>query len=449
MADMIRPEDIRRIISDSDRRQPGQAREPEPLTRRTAVDGPRVSEPSFRDREPPLEAPEDEALEDAPRKDAISKDAISKGAISKDAISKDRPPTRPGGWIEPPKIRRPQRDQGGWAPARPLEEDDGDELEEARGPDVGAYDGPPLGVPDEPAVAEVAEEEAPARPRRRLLFPLLIALAALLGFAAVLLYGLQGEGPRPGLEAPTLRAQVEVDKVKPSEPGGLQVPNRDVKVLDQSADRGEPEAVVLQPPPEEPAPLPPVPQPVEEAAPGEDQIAAVIEESETRGGLDGTAPTESRLAAPGLAIPPRPRGKLEGREEAIAAALASGAASAPPAAAAETQPEPSQAAQPEAPAAAPAETETAATGASLPAGSYLIQLASLTSAAAAEGSWKTMTARHSAQLSGLAHSVQKTEIEGRGTFYRLRAGPFPDRDAAQARCEALKEKGQACIVVAP
>ncbi len=481
MADMIRPEDIRRIISDSDRREPGKRREPQPLTRRDAVAEPPPQQPPA--REPEIE---DQAFGEA----GFEEESYPEEAFEEEAYGEARYAEPAGvgqgisgGYIDPPSMRREselQETRAREAYARdqqpPLEQPPARSAPpvgaprgsghaaprtEARGPGHHGYDGPPLRALEEPLVADIEDEEedeveavAERRPRRRLLFPLLIALVALAGFAVVLLYGFKSEGPRQGLEPPTLVAQVEVDKVKPSEPGGLQVPNRDVQVLDHTTSQGEPGAVVLQPPPEEPAPLPPVPEPESTASAGEaageaagsgDQIAAVIQQSETQGGLEGTAPTANRLAAPGLSIPPRPSAKLEGREAAVAAALSGkpveAAAAAEPAA---TAPAPAPAAsQP-----APASTAPAAT-ASGASGSVLVQLASLTSAAAAESSWETMSKRYTAELGGLSHSVQKIEIEGRGTFYRLRAGPFPSREVAQERCNTLKDKGQACIVVAP
>ncbi len=453
MADMIRPEDIRRIISDSDRRRPLDESAPEPLTRRTAVDEPHFDESSDHD------------AESAPLSPEMAEPGLSH-ARSTAADFRSLPQAGASAWIDPPgspgpagRPAAPTLDPDGYGAAGRFEAEVSRAPAEPRGGaaiDHGGYDGPPLGAPEEPIQEEVYEEAPPPRRKRRLLLPLLGLVALLIGAGAVVLFGTRGQEQVAGVEAPTLKAQVEVDKVKPSVPGGLEVPNRDVQVLDQTASRGEPEAVVLQPPPEEPTPLPPVPQVVQpeaEAAPvaaqaenqAEDQIAAIIEESEGQGALEGTAPSADRLAAPGLAIPPRPSAKLDGREDTVAAALSGST----PASETTTETTAPTATAPET-TTAPDTTTAATTANQTTAGQgYLVQLASLTSAEAAERSWQTMSSRHSAQLSGLSHSVQKIEIEGRGTFYRLRAGPFADREAASARCQQLKDKGQACIVVAP
>lgn len=458
MADMIRPEDIRRIISDSDRRRPGDERAPEPLTRRTAVDEPQFDDPgndygeavpaaveldppSRSQSQPPTPDPEGRLPSTYPEQPQARSTWIDPPQSREAAVPRPAPVSAPE-YVDPDA---PVADQQPYPPAaRP---------QGRSRPPLGGYDGPPLDAPSsfaeevpEESLEEEVFEEAPPRRKRRFLLPLLGGvLLFLIAGAALVLFGDPGQRQVAGVDAPTLKAQVEVDKVKPDVPGGLQVPNRDVQVLDQTAASNEPEAIVLQPPPEEPAPVPPVPQvaqpeaePVTPTEPAEDQIAAIIQENEGDAGLAGTAPSADRLAAPGLAIPPRPSAKLDGREAAVAAALGGSAPAAEtPAAEATT---------------APATTASATTGSSGQAAAsdgFLVQLASLTSPEAAERSWQTMSTRHGTELSGLSHSVQKIEIEGRGTFYRLRAGPFADRAAADARCQQLKDKGQACIVVAP
>ncbi len=451
------------------------------------------------------------------------------------------------------------------------------------------YQAPPLYLPGEEEYEY--EEAAPSR-RRRWFLPITIAILALIGFAAVLLYGFGSDDLVPSVQAPTLQAQSEVDKVRPDEPGGLQVPNRNVEVLNQETPAAEPEAVVLQPPPEEPAPLPstsrvtitppagneasfgtgsaplggvtitpppaqdpetgfetsvsertpaasePPPADAPESAgspenasapadaasdatePTETQVAATetppvetptpadatTEAPAETAGSETPAPTEeapettpqvagdtqtaaappaesdgatsaapdaaaqteadsgtpSRLAAPGLAIPPRPSAKLDGSEASVASALQAIAPpveqSPPPqpAAAEPNQPEASTAgtssAATQAPQDAPAPDESEApeqAAAAEEPPTFVIQLASLTSASAAETSWEKINGEHGDLLSGLTPAVQKREIEGRGTFYRLRAGPLTSRRAADQLCERLKDAGQACIVIGP
>ncbi|MBC6406492.1 MAG: SPOR domain-containing protein [Rhodospirillales bacterium] len=292
------------------------------------------------------------------------------------------------------------------------------------------YDGPRLDRFFEPLRGEAfqAGEEAPSR--RRLLFPSIIVLVALLGFVGVLLYGMNAEGPRQGmLEPPTLKAQIDVDKIKPDEPGGLQVLNRDVEVLNQADSGNVPEIVVLKPAAEEPVPLPePGPEPGK-AGP----LDVLPERSPVSITENDAVVPPDRLAVPALGVPRRPTAKLQGREDEILAELMAAKDGKP----------------------ARHQTATAVPVAALPptpaaaAGPYLIQLASMQTAEAAEDAWGRISRSYSAQLADLAHSIQRAEISGSGFRFRVRVGSFPTRTAAQTQCDRLKAAGQACIVVTP
>ncbi|MFQ5533497.1 MAG: SPOR domain-containing protein [Sphingomonadales bacterium] len=84
-----------------------------------------------------------------------------------------------------------------------------------------------------------------------------------------------------------------------------------------------------------------------------------------------------------------------------------------------------------------------------PAG-FRIQLGALGSKAMAWETWDRLVKRHGDLLTRLAAGV---EIFDRGPghqpLYRLRAGPFPNKDAAARRCEALASHGAGCFVVPP
>ena len=63
--------------------------------------------------------------------------------------------------------------------------------------------------------------------------------------------------------------------------------------------------------------------------------------------------------------------------------------------------------------------------------------------------WANFRSRHAAVLGTLSSDVQVADIPDRGTFYRLRVGPFSDRASAVAACEALRAEGGACLVAQP
>ena len=83
----------------------------------------------------------------------------------------------------------------------------------------------------------------------------------------------------------------------------------------------------------------------------------------------------------------------------------------------------------------------------LPAKLYVIQLASVPSVADAEREWARLQQAHPDQLGGRAVEVNAAEVGDRGTFYRVRIGPFADRDAARDLCRELNAAGQECLVI--
>jgi len=395
MADRIRPEDIRRIIAHSDRRRDAAGEDD------TTLADPLPAAQTLRHKAP-ARADQTSGYSDA-------RQAGFEGHAPRRRVEPDMGQRR--------AVPHEEEPQPAWEPAPEPEDDDF-----VAGPAsaVHVYDGPPLDRHEwagEPADGE-AFGVAPLPRGRRWRLPLMVALLALVGFGGVLLYGYLGDGPAPNGAAPTLQAQSEVDKVKPSDPGGLEVPNRDVQVLNQAPAEKEDEAVVLQPPPEEPVPLP-EPDAETAAETGPDDPAA-----ETTSG--GEAQQATRLAAPGLQVPPRPLARLEGREEQVAALMRGEGA-----------------------AAAPAESSADTPATTVAAGTFRVQLASLSSAAAAEQSWDRLAGRFPDLLGGLSHSVEEVAIEGSGTFYRLQVGPLAGRDTAETLCDKLKADGQACIVVTP
>ena len=75
-----------------------------------------------------------------------------------------------------------------------------------------------------------------------------------------------------------------------------------------------------------------------------------------------------------------------------------------------------------------------------------VQLGAYRSDAEASHEWKKAVAKHKAALAGLKMMVQKVEIEGKGTMFRLQAGPVKSKDAARALCKQLVAAGQGCFI---
>jgi tetratricopeptide (TPR) repeat protein len=73
-----------------------------------------------------------------------------------------------------------------------------------------------------------------------------------------------------------------------------------------------------------------------------------------------------------------------------------------------------------------------------------VHLASYRSQKEAERGWAQIKRAHQELLGPLEHEVTKVELGGKGTFYRLKAGPVADNDAAQELCRKLKGRRQFC-----
>ncbi len=112
--------------------------------------------------------------------------------------------------------------------------------------------------------------------------------------------------------------------------------------------------------------------------------------------------------------------------------------------------------QPTAPAEKPAAQQAAATkpvqqpgavpaASTAPAGSYVIQIASLPSEAEAQKSYSNLSAKFSSVIGGKSPDIKPAEIPGKGTYYRLRivAG---SKEEAIALCARYKAAGGSCLV---
>ncbi len=101
---------------------------------------------------------------------------------------------------------------------------------------------------------------------------------------------------------------------------------------------------------------------------------------------------------------------------------------------------------------APVETKTVAAAettpvqtASVPAGSYVIQIASLPSEAEAQQSYTKLSGKFASVIGGRGSDIRKAEIAGKGTYYRVRI-PAGSREDANALCSRYKSAGGSCLV---
>lgn len=283
-------------------------------------------------------------------------------------------------------------------------------------------------------------------------------------------------GPDDG-DVPVIRADNAPIKVRPENPGGMQVPNQGrlvYGVVDGSS--SQPRVERLLPSPEKPVAVDEV---LKRSVPEATQVVA---NSAPRGTADAqpgapvrltpesapepldkvpSAETVSKLSeAPAPAPPPvkEPTAAEKAAKE-MAASVSRDLTNppAPPAVpsaapAPETAARPATAAAPPAP--APTEVAKATPAPESPAtditNAWRVQLAASRSEPAVKSEWDRLRRRHVDLLGDLRLQVMRIDLGAtKGVFYRLRAGPLADEAAAQALCSRLKQRKLGCLVVKP
>ncbi len=243
-----------------------------------------------------------------------------------------------------------------------------------------------------------------------------VALAALGGFGGIVWYAYD-LGIRAGSEsvAPLIKAEEGPAKIRPEEPGGMEVPYQDKLVYDRLApDQAEPPVERLLPPPEAPLPPPQTAEPPPPVAAPLDSAGVQVPEPPPSSPLITLIETE----VPKNAVPPP---------------LTAGIETAAPEAVL-TPPVP----------------EVAATQEAAPAKSYRIQIAAMRSSEAAHGGWQRLQAQHKDLLGKLKLTVQRVDLgPEKGVFYRVQAGPLADRAAARDLCTKLSLRRVGCLIVRP
>ena len=73
-----------------------------------------------------------------------------------------------------------------------------------------------------------------------------------------------------------------------------------------------------------------------------------------------------------------------------------------------------------------------------------VHLASYRSQKAANAGWSALKRGHRKLLAGLEADISKVSVRGKGTYYRLKVGPFASESKAKSMCKSLKRKRQYC-----
>ncbi len=301
-------------------------------------------------------------------------------------------------------------------------------------------------------------EHEQRRPRRSRLFTGAVALLVLGAMALVVYYAYQ-LGLRAGAQgpAPLIKAEQQPYKVKPEEPGGMDVPNQDKLIYKEVKPAGsgasaEP-AERLMPPPESPLPKPeteaPQPQQAQAAEPPA-PAAAPAPQQPAAAAPAPSAPVSPSAAA--AATPPKEEGAPQqvaqgGGLEAPATPAKSGSSSEPaakPAPASESAP---AAAKP-APTASASAEKAPSRAAGEAAGDWHVQLGAVRTAEEAQHEWARLQGKYPDLLGQLSLNIQRVDLGGdKGVFFRIRGGPLADRAQANALCDRLKAVQVGCLAV--
>lgn len=262
-------------------------------------------------------------------------------------------------------------------------------------------------------------------------------IAVLGGLGAIAMSWTGGSDGAPVLVA----ADGKPVKIRPENPGGIAVPNKDSTVYDVVSRSGAeaPSQERLVSNTEDPIALPQM-----DDQEGDDIAAMTKGEDRVEPGLAEEVDQETVAVAPRKVrtVIVRPDGTLAPAEEPAVEATNSTAA-----------PEPAAPVD-EIAAASIEEPEQITTGATTPtqpakvaavAGGWSVQIASQPSEAGATKSLQDISRRYSGVIGDRGSNIVKAEVPGKGTFWRVRLAAA-SRDDAVSLCSSLKSAGGSCFV---
>lgn len=251
-----------------------------------------------------------------------------------------------------------------------------------------------------------------------------IALAAVVGW-----FVLSPQYVEESSEIPVIRRPQTAIKIRPENPGGMDIPNQDKEVYNIVEKKNVDTTVVenLLPTPETPKLPDIVPEvsDIDENAKDLDEIVdEVVDETQTKStnaekeAENKTVKVAEQKEKATSAVPEKPAELLKKEEPKTEVKV-------------EAKPEAKQ----------PEKTkETAEIAAQATDGKWQIQLMASKNKAAVEKAWADLSNRY-ALLKSYSHEIQTSDLGAQGIFYRLRAGAFADKNAASAACATLKKQG--------
>lgn len=215
---------------------------------------------------------------------------------------------------------------------------------------------------------------------------------------------------------PRIAADSEPYRERPADPGGQEAPDQDLTVYDRLTGEttdGDGDEAQLRPGPEEPSERPGLQiESVDPDAAGSDRVGDTpVQQPEIRTETPPAEDPPAETRGPAQIIPD------DTPDDPVVETPA------------DPDPEPAR---------------TAAV--SDPGGDWVVQIGSFRTQQEAEEAWLNFATRYSGLGSGFSPDISAAEIEGRGTYHRLRIAAFSSRDSASDYCSRLQSAGQDCYV---
>lgn len=311
--------------------------------------------------------------------------------------------------------------------------------------------------------------------------PSFIMLSALAGICVLGWYAYEeATTPRNMTDLPVITSENTPYKIKPSDEGGIDIPNLDKQVYNTIAgvekDEPLPEEIKTVTSAEEPIDRELIKQlaqtdPQEEFSEEEtisksentpvpansQEPAEIMEENITEQAVATDATEATKIKKTPLPVPdyyltdevenaiptkkPVPVGKpeaVEAKKTVAAEPVKEVVKSIPPPASMNYNKQANNGG--EKPASATANKPTSISG-------IKIQLGAFRSTDEVKSVWDNLQKKNYNLLGNVNYSVEKADLGSKGVFYRLHAGPFGNRDEASITCKQLIAKGQGCFVV--
>ncbi|HIJ43042.1 MAG: SPOR domain-containing protein [Rhodospirillales bacterium] len=232
---------------------------------------------------------------------------------------------------------------------------------------------------------------------------------------------------------PVVRAEEGPVKVRPENPGGMNVPDRDKLIYDRMQGMDvKPPVERLLPPPEAPLPPPKVPLSPPKAGMEATAEAGQRQPAASRAAASRAVAKAKKSSPPAPAVPTIEEVLAVKPPPPLPPLLPTGGKKAKPVIEAK-------------PAASSAAAKPA--GPVQPKAIFRVQLAAVRTMRRAQQEWSRLRKNHSDLLGKFELSVTKADLgPGKGLFYRLRAGPLASKAAARDLCAKLAKRKVGCLI---